>query len=114
MIGMNQEQVVIYNLINTIDRMSLLNDIERRLSFMNVNEDFLKKRLSGEIDDFIDGIYDCDGILAFTENNDRLVLNINDYYFVIAHSPNRLKNMTDFYISRYEDAREAYERFCGF
>lgn len=114
MIGMNQEKVVIYNLINTIDRMSLLNDIERRLSFMDVGKEFLNKRLSGEIDDFIDGVYDCDGILAFTEKNDRMVLNINNQYFVIAHSSNRKINVTDFYISRYEDARDAYERFCGY
>lgn len=111
---MSQESFVIHNLINTIDRMSIFNEMERRLSFMNVNEKFLYGNLSGAIDDFIDGLYDCDGVLAFTINNNRIVLSINGLYFVIAHEPSHKRNMTDFFISRYEDAKDAYERYIQF
>lgn len=111
---MAQESFVIHNLINTIDRMSIFNEMERRLSFMNVNEKFLYGDLSGAIDDFIDNLYDCDGVLAFTVNNNRIVLNINGCYFVIAHQPSHKRNMTDFFISRYDDPREAYERYIQY
>lgn len=111
---MSQENVVIHNLINIIDRMSIFNEMERKLSFMNVNQKFLDTQLSGAIDDFIDGIYDCDGVVAFTINNNRIILSINDYYFVIAHQPNYRRNMTDFYISRYDKPDEAFERYIHF
>lgn len=104
-----QENCVIYNLINTIDRMSIFNEIERRLSFINTN--FLNYDISGEIDNFIQDIYDCDGVIAFTIDNSKILLHINGYYFVISRKFSRKRNMTDFYISRYDDASEAFEAF---
>jgi len=104
------DTIVVRNLINIIDNMSYLDEIERRVSFSNVDEDFLSRQLSGAIDDFIDDIYDCEGIIAFTEKNDRIILNINDDYFVI--SRNASNKGTNFYISRYGDLAEAFERYC--
>ena len=105
------ETIVVRNLINIIDNMSYLDEIEKKVCFTNVSKEVVSTRLSGAIDDFIDDFYDCEGIIAFTEKNDRIILNINDEYFVINHVDED-SNGTVFYISRYNDVAKAFERYC--